>query len=62
MKVFCSGAFFGLIFCSIAIWFLKLSPWAMMPDLRPSVFILGGGLMGGLIHQLIGSDPNVSTE
>ena len=62
MKVFCSGAFFGLFFSSIAIWFLKLSPWAILPELRLEVFILGGGLMGGLIHHLIGSYQDVSTE
>ena len=62
MKLFLSGACFGLLFSTIAIWFLKLSPWAILPDLRLEVFIIGGGLLGGLIHQLIGSSEHVSTQ
>lgn len=62
MKLFLSGACFGLLFSAIAIWFLKLSPWAILPELRLEVFILGGGLLGGFIHQLIGSGEHVSTE
>ena len=64
MKLFCSGALFGLLFSTIAIWFLKLSPWAFLPDLRLGVFILGGGILGGLINHLlwIGRNEHVSTE
>lgn len=62
MKQFFSGALFGLLFSAIAIWFLKLSPWAILPDLRLEVFIVGGGLLGGFIHQLIGISDHVSTE
>jgi len=62
MKVFCSGALFGLLFSSIAIWFLKVSPWAIMPELRWGVFVIGGTILGGLLHHLIGSYQDVSTE
>lgn len=62
MKTFGSGALFGLLFSTIAIWFLKLSPWAMLPELRWDVFVIGGGILGGLVHQLIGSYQDVSSE
>lgn len=62
MKVFCFGALFGLLFSSIAIWFLKVSPWAIMPELRWDVFVVGGTILGGLLHQLIGSSQDVRTE
>lgn len=62
MKLFCAGALFGLLFSMIAIWFLKFSPWALLPDLRPSVFVIGGTVMGGLIHHLMESYRDVASE
>jgi len=65
MKVFIQGAGFGLLFSTITILFLKLSPWTVFPQSTSAVlFVLGGGLMGGLFHLLlgsmfdVGSDPN----
>jgi len=62
MKLFLLGGLFGLLFSFVAIWFLKFSPWAMLPELRLDVFVLGGGLLGGFIHLLLGNYQDVSTE
>jgi hypothetical protein len=62
MKIFLQGGLFGLLFSSIAVWFLKFSRWAIFPEISVAVFILGGALFGGLFHLLMGNVQDVSSE
>jgi hypothetical protein len=58
MKTFLLGGLFGLLFSIIAIWFLKLSPWAPLPELKLKVFLIGGCLLGGCINLMMGNYEN----
>lgn len=61
MKSFFLGIFFGFLFSGLALWFVKVSPWAFLPAIRAEVFVVGGAVLGGLINLLLGN-RDVSTE
>ncbi len=62
MKQFFQGSLFGLLFSAAALWLLKFSPWAWLPELKASVFLIGGGLLGGFINLLIGEVGDVPAK
>lgn len=61
MKEFFLGALFGLLFSIVALVVIKTSSVAFMPQIKGGVFLVGAGLMGGLINLLLGK-KDVSTQ
>ncbi|MGH7828585.1 MAG: hypothetical protein ACREP8_00265 [Candidatus Binatia bacterium] len=62
MRDFLSGGLFGLLFSALALWLIKFSKWAFLPEVSAMVFILGGALLGGLIHLLLGGKSHVTAD